>query len=59
VLQLPDALAVSLIIGAAAAFVLGEQALTDAADLRAIYWLTVGVVCVRAATLVSRPGAKA
>jgi hypothetical protein len=57
-IQLPDALAISLLVGAAAAFVLGEFALAAAEDLHAIYWLAVGMACVRAAVHVARPGAK-
>jgi hypothetical protein len=56
--QLPDALAISLVVGAAAAFVLGEMALADAEDLRAIYWLAVGAICVTAAVQMGRSGAK-
>ena len=58
-IQLPDALAISFVVGAAAAFIFGELALADAEDLRAIYWLAVGTVCLRAAVQVGRPGAKA
>jgi hypothetical protein len=57
-IQLPDALAISLIVGAATAFILGELALADAEDLHAIYWLAVGIACIRAAVHVVRPGAK-
>jgi hypothetical protein len=58
-MQLVDALAIALVIAAGVAFVLGETALTRAEDLRAIYWLAVGVVSLRAAVQVARPGAKA
>jgi hypothetical protein len=57
-IQLPDALAISFVIGAAVAFVFGEVALADAEDLRAIYLLAVGTVCLRAAVQMGRPGAK-
>jgi hypothetical protein len=57
-IQLPDALAIALVVGAAAAFVFGEVALADAEDLRAIYWLAVGTACIRAAVQMGRPGAK-
>jgi len=57
-IQLPDALAISLVVGASCAFILGELALADAEDLRAIYWLAVGTACVRAAVHMGRPGAK-
>jgi len=58
VIQLPDALAISFAVGAAAAFVLGELAFADTADLRAIYWLAVGTVSLRAAVQLGRRGAK-
>jgi hypothetical protein len=54
-----DGIAIALVIAAVAAFVLGESALSRAEDLHALYWLVVGVVALRAATLVARPGAKA
>jgi hypothetical protein len=58
-MQLVDVLAVALVIAAGASFVLGETALARAEDLRALYWLAVGVVSLRAAVQVARPGAKA
>jgi hypothetical protein len=58
-MQLVDVLAIALLAAAATAFVLGEGALTRAEDLAALYWLVVGVVSLRAATLIARPGAKA
>jgi hypothetical protein len=58
-MQLVDVLAVALLLAAAAAFLLGGSALARAEDLQAIYWLVVGVVSLRAAVQVARPGAKA
>lgn len=57
-MKLVDLLAIVLLIGAAGAFVAGEMALAGAQDLRAIYWLAVGVVSLRAAVQVVQPGAK-
>lgn len=51
-----DGLAIVLVVAAAAAFVLGEMALTRAEDLQALYWLVVGVVALRSAVQVARPG---
>jgi len=58
-MQLVDALAIVLIVAAAAAFVLGDAALARAEDLKALYWLVIGVVSVRAAVQIARPRAKA
>jgi hypothetical protein len=58
-MQLVDVLAIALVLAAAVAFVLGEAALSGAEDLHALYWLCVGVVSLRAAVHVARPGAKA
>jgi len=57
-MKLVDVLAVALVVAAAAAFVAGEAAMTHAEDLRAVYWLAVGVVSLRAAVQVVRPGAR-
>ena len=54
-----DALAIALALGAASAFFFGERALAAADDMRAIYWLAVGVVTLQAAVQVAKPGAKA
>jgi len=58
-IHLADALAVVLLIAAGVSFWLGSSALARAEDLKAFYWLAVGVVTVRAAVQVVRPGAKA
>lgn len=57
-MQWSDALAIALVLSAGAAFLLGERALSAAEDMRAIYWLAVGVVSLNAAVQVARPGAK-
>jgi len=58
-MQLVDALAAALVLGSGVTFALGEAALARAEDLHALYWLAVGIVCLRAAVQVGRPGAKA
>jgi hypothetical protein len=58
-MTLVDVLALALIVGAGAAFLAGEAALARAQDLQAIYWLAVGIVSLRAAVQIARPGAKA
>jgi hypothetical protein len=58
-MQLVDVLAIALLVAAGGAFLLGASALAQADDLRAIYWLVVGVVSLRAAAQIARPGAKA
>lgn len=57
-MKLVDLFAIVLMIGATGAFVAGEMALAGAQDLRAIYWLAVGVASLRAAVQVVQPGAK-
>lgn len=57
-IQLPGALAISFVVGGAVAFALGATALAEAEDLRAIYWLAVGAICVRASAQLARPGAR-
>lgn len=54
--NLLDAIAVLLLVAAVAAFALGNSALGRAEDLRALYWLVIGVVTVRAAVQMGRPG---
>jgi hypothetical protein len=58
-MQFVDGVAIALVIAAGVAFALGETALARAEDLRALYWLAVGVVSLRAAVQIGRPGAKA
>ena len=57
-MQLGDALAVALLTGAAVAFGLGNVALARAEDLKALYWLLIGVFALRAAVQLGRSGAK-
>jgi hypothetical protein len=54
-----DALAIALAVGAGAAFLCGERALAAADDMRAIYWLAVGVVALQASVQIAKPGARA
>jgi len=58
-MQLADVIAALLLVASATAFVLGNAALARADDLKALYWLLVGIVAVRAAVHVAQPGAKA
>jgi hypothetical protein len=57
-MRLVDGLAIALVIASGAAFIAGEVALSKAEDLRAIYWLAIGVVSLRAAVQIARPGAR-
>ena len=57
-MKVVDLLAIALVVGATGAFVAGEIAIAGAEDLRAIYWLAVGVASLRAAVQVAQPGAK-
>jgi hypothetical protein len=56
-MQLLDALAAVLVVGAAAAFTLGANALARANDVEALYFLVVGLVALRAGVQLVRPGA--
>jgi hypothetical protein len=56
-MQWVDLMAIALFVGAAGAFLAGEAALASADDLEAVYWLVVGVVSLRAAVQIGRPGA--
>ncbi len=58
-MQLVDVLAIALVVVAVVALFFGESALGRAEDLQALYWLIVGVVSLRAAVQVARPGARA
>jgi hypothetical protein len=57
-MHLVDVLAVALLVAAGTAFILGEEALARSEDLHAVYWLAVGLVSIRAAIQVARPGAR-
>ena len=50
-----DSVAIALVIAAALAFAVGGGALAHAEDLKALYWLAVGIVAVRGAVHISRP----
>jgi len=50
-----DVFAIFLLLGAAAAFVLGIRALGDRDDFRAVYLLIVGALSLRASTELLRP----
>ena len=58
-MQLLDALAAVLVVGAAAAFTFGAIALSHASDVEAIYFLVIGVVALRGGVQLVRPGAGA
>ncbi len=58
-MQMLDALAALLVLGATAAFTFGAIALTKSNDLEALYLLVVGVVALRAGVAMVRPGASA
>ncbi|MBS2020640.1 MAG: hypothetical protein JST00_47740 [Deltaproteobacteria bacterium] len=58
-MQLLDALAGALVIGAATAFTFGALALARSNDVEAFYFLVVGVVALRAGVQIVRPGASA
>lgn len=58
-MQLLDALAAALVVGAATAFTFGALALARSSDLDALYFLVVGVVALRAGVQIVRPGAGA
>jgi hypothetical protein len=58
-MQWVDVLAIALVVAAGAAFLLGASALARSEDLHAVYWLAVGMVSLRAAIQVARPGARA
>jgi hypothetical protein len=55
-MQLLDVLALLLLVGSAAAFLVGALALSRAEDVHAFYWLVVGVVSLRASVQIARPG---
>jgi hypothetical protein len=56
-MKLMDLLAIVLVVAAALSFGLGELAIARTEDLRAVYWLAVGVAALRAAVQIGRPGA--
>jgi hypothetical protein len=58
-MHLLDFLAALLIVGATAAFTFGALALARASDVEAIYYLVMGIVALRAAVQIVRPGTSA
>jgi hypothetical protein len=58
-MQFADVLAIVLVLGAGGAFLGGERALSHAEDVRAIYWLVVGMASLYASVQVAKPGARA
>jgi hypothetical protein len=52
--RLVDALALLLLLGAGAAFVVGARHLASREDLQAIYWMAVGIALVRATSNLAR-----
>jgi len=50
-----DAIAVLLVFGALAAFVLGMVSLVGAADARALYLLAIGGIALRTSSEIVRP----
>ena len=55
-MRLLDGVGLAALAGAALAFAFGDSALSEAEDLRAIYWLLVGIVALRASVAFVRPG---
>lgn len=58
-MQLLDALAALLVLGAAAAFTFGALSLSRSNDVEALYFLVVGVIALRAGVQIVRPGSSA
>jgi hypothetical protein len=58
-MRLVDVVALVMLIFGGLAFGLGEAALSGAEDLRAFYWLTVGIVALLSSVAFLRPGARA
>lgn len=54
-MQLLDGVAIALVVAAGVAFGVGGSALARAEDLKALYWLVVGIVAVRSAVQLARP----
>jgi hypothetical protein len=54
-MQLLDAIALTMLVAAGVAFGVGASALSRAEDLKAIYWLVMGIVAVRGAVQIARP----
>ncbi len=56
--RLADMLAIGFLVASMAAFVLGDGALAHSDDLRAGYWLGIGMVSLWAGVQVARPRVK-
>ena len=56
-MQAFDVVAVLLVVLAVIAFAVGNAALAKAEDIHALYWLIVGVVSMRSAIQLAKPGA--
>jgi hypothetical protein len=54
-MQLLDGIALTMLVAAAIAFGVGASSLARAEDLKALYWLVVGIVAVRGAVQIARP----
>jgi hypothetical protein len=50
-----DGIALSMLVAAGIAFGVGASSLARAEDLKALYWLAVGIVAVRGAVQIARP----
>ncbi len=50
-----DGVALSMLVAAGIAFGVGASFLARAEDLKAFYWLVIGVVAVRGAVQIARP----
>jgi hypothetical protein len=54
-MQLLDGIALAMVITAGLAFGVGAASLARAEDVKALYWLVVGVVAVQGAVQLARP----
>jgi hypothetical protein len=54
-MQLFDAIALAMVVAAGLAFGVGATALARAEDVKALYWLVVGIVAVQSAVQIARP----
>jgi hypothetical protein len=53
--QILDGIALAMVVAAGLAFAVGASSLARAEDLKALYWLVVGIVAVRGAVQIARP----
>jgi hypothetical protein len=54
-MHLLDGIALTMLVAAGIAFGVGASSLARADDLKALYWLVVGIVAVRGAVQIARP----